>query len=259
MPFININQIKVFYFDNELKGTPLLFIHGWLGSSIEWIYQFNYFSSKKHIIILDLPGYGKSDKPNTNYSIEFFTSVILDFLNLLGYSEAIIIGHSLGGLIAQNIAIENPKLVKKLILISTNAISQLNKNKFLLFWVYIFFKVLYVNFLKNTIKRINSKRDENREFKRLYTNAIKIPKSVVLNTFSNMTFKFRINEKLSEILQPTLIIYGTDDRIISKSMIITLDNLIPNSKISLIEKSPHRVMVDNFEMVNQLIDDFIKN
>ncbi len=259
MPYININQLNLFYFENKIRGTPLLFIHGWIGSSLEWIYQLNYFNSREHIIILDLPGFGKSDKPNTKYSIEFFTKLILDFLNLLGYNEAILIGHSLGGLIAQNITIQNLKLVKKLILISTTAISQPFKNKFFLFWVNIIFRLTYTNFLKNTIKRINSTKDENREFRKLYKNALEIPKSVVLSTFKNMTSKFNLNEKLSVISQPTLIIYGTEDKIISKSMIINLGNLIPNSEIILIENSPHRVMVENHVRVNKIIDDFIKN
>lgn len=259
MPYININQLSIFYFENKIRGTPLLFIHGWLGSSLEWIYQLDYFNLREHIIILDLPGFGKSDKPNTKYSIEFFTKLILDFLNLLGYNEAILIGHSLGGLIAQNITIQNPKLVKKLILISTTAISQPIKNKFLLFWVNTIFKLVYLNFLKNIIKRINSTKDENRAFKRQYKNALKIPKSVVLSTFNNMTSKFNLNEKISEISQPTLIIYGTEDKIISKSMIINLGNLIPNSEIILIENSPHRVMVENHVRVNKIIDDFFNN
>jgi len=259
LPYININQLNIFYFENKIRGTPLLFIHGWIGSSLEWIYQLNYFNSREHIIILDLPGFGKSDKPNTKYSIEFFTKLILDFLNLLGYNEAILIGHSLGGLIAQNITIQNLKLVKKLILISTTAISQPIKNKFFLFWVNIIFKLAFTNFLKNTIKRINSTKDENREFRKLYKNALKIPKSVVLSTFKNMTSKFNLNEKGSVISQPTLIIYGTEDKIISKSMIINLGNLIPNSEINLIENSPHRVMVENHIRVNKIIDDFIKN
>lgn len=259
MPFINLNQLRIFYFENKIRGTPLLFIHGWLGSSLEWIYQLYYFNSRKHIIILDLPGYGKSDKINTKYSIEFFTKIVVDFLNLLGYNEAILIGHSLGGLIAQNITIQYPKLVKQLVLISTTAISEPTNNKFLLFWVNVIFKLAYINFLRSTIKRINSTEDENRVFKRLYKNALTIPKSVVLSTFNNMTFKFKLNENLSEIFQPTLIIYGTEDKIISKTMIITLGNLIPNSEINLIEKGPHRVMVENYERVNKLIDDFIKN
>ena len=81
----------------------------------------------------------------------------------------------------------------------------------------------------------------------------------LLSTFNNMTFKFKSNENISDIFQPTLIIYGTEDKIISKTKIITLGNLIPKSEIYLIENSPHRVMVENHERVNKLIDDFIKN
>ncbi len=258
MPFININQLKIFYIENKIRGIPLLFIHGWLGSSHEWIYQFSYFKSRCHIIILDLPGYGKSDKPNTKYSIDFFTKVIVDFLQQLGYDEVILIGHSLGGLIAQNITIQYPILVKKLILISTSAISEPKNKKFLLFCVNLIFKLAYANFLKSTIKRINSTESVNIDVRRQHKNALTIPKSVVLNTFKHMTSKFKVNENLSKIPHPILILYGTEDRIISKSEIFTLGNLIPNSDITIIDNSPHRVMVKNYEKVNKLIYDFIK-
>jgi pimeloyl-ACP methyl ester carboxylesterase len=230
-----------------------------LGSSLEWIYQFSYFNAKNHIIILDLPGFGKSDKPNTNYSIDFFSKVIKEFLKELGYDEVILIGHSLGGLIAQNIAIRNPRLVNKLILISTSAISQRKEKRFLLFMVNVIFKLAYVNFLKNTIKRINSEEKENSAFRKQFKNALDIPKSVVLNTFKNMTSKFEENKKISEIFQPTLIIYGTADTIISQTEINTLGNLIPNSETVVIENYPHRVMIKNHETVNKNIEIFIKN
>jgi 3-oxoadipate enol-lactonase len=258
LPIINVNQLDIFYFENNIRGTPLLFIHGWLGSTHEWIYQKFYFNSKNHIIFLDLPGFGRSSKPHTEYSIEFFTKIIVDFLDLLGHNEVVLIGHSLGGLIAQNITIQYPELVKKLILISTSAISSMSNNKFLLFWVNLVFKFAYNNFLKSTLKRINSNGIENKEFRRQYKYALTIPKSVVLNSFNNMTFKFKKNKRISEIFQPTLILYGTEDKIITKSEIITLSNLIPNAELSIIQNSPHRVMVKSHERVNKLITEFVK-
>lgn len=259
MPFITVNQIKIFYVENKIGGIPLLFIHGWLGTSLEWIYQFCYFNSRQHIIILDLPGFGKSDKPKTKYSIEFFTKQILDFLKLHKYNEVVLIGHSLGGLIAQNIAIQNPRLVKKLILISTAA-SFCNsfKDRVELFWVHIIFKLVYQNFLKNIIKQINSTKNENKEFIKLYNNALKLPKSVVLSTFKYMTSKINLEKNLSKMIQPTLIIYGNEDHVISKSMINNLSELIPRSETYIIENSPHRVMIENYIKVNKIIDDFIK-
>ena len=119
MPYININQNNIYYLDNKLAGTPLVFIHGWLGSSLEWIYQYSYFNLSYHTVFIDLPGYGRSDKPKVDYSIKFFTKQLLDFLRTLGYTDIILIGHSLGGLIAENISLNEPEMVKKLVLIST--------------------------------------------------------------------------------------------------------------------------------------------
>jgi pimeloyl-ACP methyl ester carboxylesterase len=259
MPFINVNQVRIFYYDNKAEGTPLLFIHGWLGSSLEWSYQLVHFNSKNHIIILDLPGFGKSYKPDTNYSIEFFTKLIINFLLLLEYNKVILVGHSLGGLIAQNITIKNPDLVENLILISsTAAISSSFKEKFKVFWINILFKLFYRNILNNIIKKILSLEKENRKYRKLYTDSLKLPKVSVLSTFKNMTYKFNLKKKLFKISQPTLIIYGTEDKIISKSMVCEIKDLIPNSELKIIENGSHRAMYDNYLKVNQFIEEFIK-
>ncbi len=258
MPFIKVNQLDIFYYENKLEGIPLVFIHGWLGSSLEWCYQLCNFNYKNHILLLDLPGYGKSDKPNIDYSIEFFTKQVIDFLKLLGYNEIILIGHSLGGLIAQNITINNPKLVKKLILISSpSSTSPSIKEQSMIFWINIFFKLSYRNFLKNIIKQMVSPEKENREFNKLYKNTLKLPKAVVLSTFKNMTSKFNIKKELSTFSQPTIIIYGSEDKIISKSMVKDLNDLIPFSELKIIEKGSHRVMYNNHIKVNEVIDEFI--
>ncbi|MFW9946016.1 MAG: alpha/beta fold hydrolase [Candidatus Odinarchaeota archaeon] len=259
MPFIKINQFKVFYHENTVSSIPLVFIHGWLGSSKEWIHQLCYFHFKERIVILDLPGFGKSDKLKANYSIAFFTKQILNLLKLLGYKEVILIGHSLGGMIALNITLQNPKLVNKLILISSSAaIAQSFKDKFKLFWVNLIFKIVYKKFLKNIVKQILLPEYKNRELKKLYANALKIPKSIVLKTFKNMTSKFNIKNQLFKISQPTLIIYGNEDSVFSHSIFSELGDLIPNSELFSIENGSHRVMVDNYEEVNKIIDDFIK-
>ncbi|MFX1502705.1 MAG: alpha/beta fold hydrolase [Promethearchaeota archaeon] len=258
MTFINVNQIKIFYYDNKFKGIPLLFIHGWLGSSLEWAYQLFYFDYKNHIIMFDLPGFGKSDKPNRVYSIEFFSDQIIDFLKLLGYNEIILIGHSLGGLIAQNISIKKPKLVKKLILISSKAaVSPSIKEKYTLFLVNILFKLSYRNFLKKILMQIISPKKKIREFRKLYNYSLKLPKTLVLRTFKNMTYKIKIKKETSNISQLTLIIYGTEDRIISRENIIEVKDLIPNAKLKLIENGSHRVMYDEHLKVNEVIEKFI--
>lgn len=258
MPFITVNQLEIFYYDNNVEGTPLIFIHGWLGSSLEWKYQFFHFNLKNHVILVDLPGFGKSDKPNKDYSIDFYTRQISDFLKLLKYNEVILIGHSLGGLIAQNIVLKNPKLVKKLILISsTSGKPQSILQRTTIFWLNFLFKVFYRTFLKKIIGKIISPEKEFREFKKLYRNTLKLPKAVVLNTFKNMTYKYKSKKKLFTVSQPTMLIYGSKDRIISEAVINELNDFIPNTELIIIDKGTHRTMYDNNVKVNKLIEQFI--
>ena len=84
-----------------------------------------------------------------------------------------------------------------------------------------------------------------------------LPKSIVLNTFKNMTLRFELKKGLESILQPTLIIYGTEDSIISKSKSRELNNRISNSKVIPIINGSHRLMFNNHEKINTLIEEFI--
>ena len=258
MSYINVNELRIFYYDNKREGIPLIFIHGWLGSSLEWSYQLFHFNSNNHIILLDLPGFGKSDKPIINYSVDFFTKQIIDFLDLLGYNEVILIGHSLGGLITLNITINHPDLVKKLVLISTPAsISHSFKERVILFCINLIFKFRYVQFLKSIIKKILGTEIENHEFRKLYTKSREIPKSIALNAFKNMTLKFELKKRLESIFQPTLIIYGKEDSIVSNSKIRELNSKITDSKLIPITNGSHRLMINNHEKINTLVEEFI--
>ncbi|MFX1390381.1 MAG: alpha/beta fold hydrolase [Promethearchaeota archaeon] len=260
MPYIKVNDLKIFYYDNNREGTPLLFIHGWLGSSIEWRYQLFYFDSKKHILLLDLPGFGKSDKPKIDYSVDFFSEKIISVLKLLKYNYIYIIGHSFGGLIALNIAYQYPNLIKKLVLISTpipNPRSIREKLKVLL--VNKFFGVKYHVFLKNVVKRIIDRNEESREFKKLYNYANQIPKSIVLSSFKNMIHILGQNNFLNKISQPKLLIYGTEDNIISNSIIPNLSESHPFEKVKVVTNGSHRVMFDNYEEINEIIEEFISD
>src|ERR671930_2730014 len=118
--YLTIDNICVRYIDTRSNANPVLLIQG-LGGSIEsWINNIYTISSKQlRVIVLDLPGFGFSDKPKINYTPSFYSVFIAKFLNRLDACSSVsIIGCSLGGHIAAEVALNHPSLVYKLVLIS---------------------------------------------------------------------------------------------------------------------------------------------
>ena len=118
--YLNVNNFQIRYLDTQSTGNPILLVHG-LGGSIEsWINNINPISTEQlRVIVLDLPGFGFSDKPKINYSIDFYTTFVAKFLTSLKICSSVsIVGCSLGGHIAAEVALNHPNLVSKLVLIS---------------------------------------------------------------------------------------------------------------------------------------------
>ena len=117
---MDIDNLRVRYHDTQSKGDPVLLLHG-LGGSIEsWINNISAISAEElRVIVVDLPGFGLSDKPKINYTINFYTKFIANFIRSLKIGSSLsIVGYSLGGHIAAEVAINHPALVFKLVLIS---------------------------------------------------------------------------------------------------------------------------------------------
>jgi pimeloyl-ACP methyl ester carboxylesterase len=130
MPTLNLNGANILYneYGKEQKGNHkphLLFIHGLGSSSLAWRDIPEALSGNFHTIAVDLIGFGGSDKPEkAGYTINGFSSFIADFLRKgihIGKNEKVsILGHSLGGYIASEVAIENNELIEKIILIDSS-------------------------------------------------------------------------------------------------------------------------------------------
>ena len=118
MPQVKVNDIHVYYEVNG-QGQPLLFLHG-LGSSVrDWEFQVPEFSRSYQTIAFDLRGHGQSDKPAGPYSLPLFASDTAGLLKALGLGPAHVVGISLGGGIAFQLALDSPSLVKTLTIVNS--------------------------------------------------------------------------------------------------------------------------------------------
>jgi pimeloyl-ACP methyl ester carboxylesterase len=95
------------------SGTPLVLVHGFLGSSDMWIPQIKFFKDNFRVIAPALPGFGKSKAINSCDSIECMAKSILDFLEKKEIKNFNLLGHSMGGMIVQEMAkIANERILK---------------------------------------------------------------------------------------------------------------------------------------------------
>lgn len=107
-------------YDEAGAGEPaLLFIHGWTCNRTNWRDQFSHFAKKHHVVALDLRGHGESDKPDEDYSIDGFVEDIIWLIDELGLEKPVIVGHSMGGCIAMNLARKHPDVASAVVLIDS--------------------------------------------------------------------------------------------------------------------------------------------
>ncbi|HET7338684.1 MAG TPA: alpha/beta hydrolase, partial [Candidatus Dormibacteraeota bacterium] len=101
-------------------GSPVIFIHG-LGSSgyMEWRLNLEEFAAEHRVFAPDLPGYGRTDKPRVRYTIPYFARFIQRYMEDRRIRSAAVVGASLGGRVALEVALQSPALVRKLVLVNT--------------------------------------------------------------------------------------------------------------------------------------------
>lgn len=117
--FLHMGALRVHHTHGG-RGSPVLFIHG-LGSSgyIEWRFNLETAASRHRVFAPDLPGFGRSEKPRARYGIPYFTRFIERYIESRGLRSVAVVGTSMGGRIALELALERPRLVTRLVLVNS--------------------------------------------------------------------------------------------------------------------------------------------
>jgi len=106
------------------EGPPVLLIHGVAGSATTWKPTFERLAEHYDVLAPDLPGHGRSDKYRADYSISGFAVHLRDVLVATGMQRATVVGHSLGGGIAMQLAYQHPDRVERLVLVASGGLGR---------------------------------------------------------------------------------------------------------------------------------------
>ena len=122
MPRAPVNGIEIYYRERG-EGYPVFLIHGYTGNFRNWALQVPVLSREFRTISMDHRGHGYSDKPTEaeDYSLELMAEDAYGLLEHLGIRECYVVGHSMGGVVAQLLALNHPEPVRALVLVDTAA------------------------------------------------------------------------------------------------------------------------------------------
>lgn len=122
MPYIKAKDGVDIYYESHGEGPAFLFLSETACDGEVWkIYQVPEFCRDHRVVIVDYRGTGKSGKPSTKYSTNTFADDAAAVFDHLGLNRAVVCGHSMGGRVAQLLALDHPEKVSKLILASSGA------------------------------------------------------------------------------------------------------------------------------------------
>lgn len=114
---MDANSISLHY-ESVGHGPPILFIHGLGSSTRDWERQVGVFADSHRVVTVDLRGHGKTDKPEGRYTIELFSEDVAGLISQLGLAPVTVVGISLGGMVAFQLAADHPDLIDRLIVVN---------------------------------------------------------------------------------------------------------------------------------------------
>jgi pimeloyl-ACP methyl ester carboxylesterase len=237
------------------QGPVLILIHGLGSSASVWRDDIGLLATAYCVIALDLPGYGKSDKPKSDYSVEYQAGVVREFIDALGAEKVALAGNSLGGWIAALVALGKPDKVSHLILVDSAGLrreaappaASLNpatreEQKALLL-------ALFADKSKVTERMVNEQWDYRKEIRPTVEAAIE----------SLKTKAPLLDDRLKDITVPTLIIWGKQDAFVPLEAAERFARGIRGSKLVVIDNAGHLPQVEQPKAFTRAVKGFVKS
>lgn len=235
--FKDINYIR--YGNN--KNRTIVMLHGW-GQNIEMM-KFIGDKLDEDVLIIDLPGFGKSKEPDTVLSIYDYANLVHDLITNLEIKNIILIGHSFGGKIA--LAYASKYKVEKLVLLASPFKSKENKINIRTKVLKKLKKVPGLNKLEEFAKKHIGSTD--------YKNASGIMREILVKHVN-----LDITEDVKKITCPTLIIWGDNDECVPVSDGKLLEKLINDSGLIVFEGCTHYAYLERLDQLIRILNEFFK-
>ena len=259
MPVVPVNDVNIHYrIHGGGEGEPIVFIHGLGSSGNEWMYQLPDFEPAYKVITLSLRGHGESDKPEGPHSIKQYARDVAGLLEQLGIERCALLGFSLGGAVAYQMAVDNPHSATKLVVVNSLASFELDHwRKYFAVFMRVGMTKLFgmQRMARFAAKRMFPAPDQAHLRHRMISRHKDNDRASYLAAL-NALVGWSVRDQLSSIQLPTLIVASENDFITLGDKRIDADQ-IPNARIAFIPDSHHGPQFDQSELFNEIVLDFL--
>jgi len=235
----------------------LVFVHGYLGGSLQWSAQVAVFSEYFNVITPDLPGYGRNNQLESPDTIGGYADYVLDELNRQGIESFHLLGHSMGGMIVQEMMARAPERVNKLVLYGTGPIGvmpgrfeSIDESK----------QRLIDEGVESSARRISAKWFVDGADSGVYPGCADI--AVLASTQAAIAGLSAMQawsgiQALPKIAALTLVLWGDRDQSYLWAQPEALWKKIPDASLSVVPGCSHAVHLEKPELFNAILLDFL--
>ena len=239
------------------RGEPLVLVHGYLGGSHQWAAELQALSPHLDVIAPDLPGFGRSHHLPSPTEMTGHAQAVLNTLDAMGVQQFHLLGHSMGGMVVQEIVRLAPQRVQRLVLYATSALGLLpgrfetmERSR----------ERLKEDGVEATARRISAtwllEREASAHAQALGDLAAQAsPQAAEAGLWAMERWDGR--DHLEHIAQPTLIIWGDQDRSYQWAQIERLWREIPGASLAVLPRCAHALHLENPVVFHRLLLDFL--
>lgn len=246
------------HFEDHGQGSPLLLVHG-LGSSVrDWEYQVPLLSRSHRIIALDVRGHGRSGKPHEAYSIAQFAADVAALIEHLKLDKVHLVGISMGGMIAFQLAVDRPELLHSLTIV--NSTPEVRAKSLGDWWQlgkrWALSRLLSLETIGKGLGRILFPRPEQAELRQKIEQRWPQNDKRAYLASLDAIIGWSVWEHLGNITCPTLVVSGDRDYtpVAHKERYV---GLLPDARLVVIEQSRHATPMDQPDQFNTTLLSFI--
>lgn len=226
------------------RGTPLIFIHGWLGSWRYWMPAMEELSATHRAYALDMWGFGDSDKPDTLYTMDAYIKLLGEFLDklILQPLRPTLIGHALGGVVALLFAAQAPERVEQVMAVSVPLVgAHINRP---------------LNGFSGNGDALARLITRQANFPEVDLEARKTDATAIANSINSVK-AHDLRNTLLPIEAPVLLVYGGNDSLIKPPPEEWMQNCDDNVRTIFLDNTQHFPMLEERNKFNRLLKDFL--